>query len=432
MKNIVDLLLDNFGQDRVKTTPDFLEKYGRDWYEGYDPNPSAIFFPTNELDIAEIMHLAASDNFKLVASGGRTGLNGGATATEKEVIISSEKLNKIKWLPETSQILCQAGVTTDVAKKLAVEHGRHLPIEFSSTSASTIGGNVATNAAGAKFIKYGATKQHVKGLKVVLPNSEIIELTKNVEKDASGPNLMELFFGSEGTMGFITEILLDTYPLPKFKESVLFSTNNLDVFDETFIKNSEIISALELLDNKCMNLLAKDSKHNFNVLLELVADNENDIASLLAKAAKLQVDVNLLNTRQAQEFWHDREKVPVLLSEKKAYKLDICVPVSSLVSFMNELQEIETNKDIFCFGHLGDGNIHVNLVDSSNKMPVIDEIYELTKKFNGSPSAEHGIGIRKKHVWHDFSGYKDKYKLLKSLKKSMDPDNILGSKVFFD
>ena len=189
-----------FTKDQFTTDKAKLEKYGCDWYKGITPNPAAIIFPETEKDVVKLFKLCNQHGIRLVISGGRTGLSGGATAAHQEIVLSTERLNKVHWVDNSNQIICQAGVVTDTAKALALSKNRMLPIEFSSTSASTIGGNIATNAAGAKFIKYGATKKHVVGLKIILVDGTILNLTNRNEKDATGPDLMELFYGSEGVM----------------------------------------------------------------------------------------------------------------------------------------------------------------------------------------------------------------------------------------
>ena len=158
VSDTADLLINEFGEKKVKTSKDYLDKYGRDWYKGIEAKPCAIVFPEDENDVSNLVKFANKYKHPIVPSGGRTGLNGGATAASNEIVVSSEKLNKIEWLSETNQIKCQSGVITDNAKASAFGNGRLLPISFSATSSSTIGGNLATNAAGAKFIKYGATQ----------------------------------------------------------------------------------------------------------------------------------------------------------------------------------------------------------------------------------------------------------------------------------
>ena len=432
--DIADLLINEFGEKKVKTSKDYLDKYGRDWYKGIEAKPCAIVFPEDENDISNLVKFANKYKHPIVPSGGRTGLNGGATAANNEIIVSSEKLNKIEWLPETNQIKCQSGVITDNAKVSAFENGRLLPISFSATSSSTIGGNLATNAAGAKFIKYGATKEHVASMKVVLASGELIELRKDVLKDATGPNLMELFFGSEGTLGFITEVTLNTFPLPTYTENILVRFSDINIIQEELLKTNSrnIISAVEFWDSNCQKLFSEEKSDNYEVLIELVSENEKEINKCLENIANLDADISLLNTKQSNELWNKREDIPVKLADLNAYKLDICVPTKNLKNYLDEIHKIDADKEVYCFGHLGDGNVHVNIVSDKNLEGLKNKIYELTISVNGSPSAEHGIGQRKKHIWADFSYYSDKLKLLESLKKSMDPNNILCPKVFFD
>ena len=429
-----NILIKEFGEKKVKTSKDYLDKYGSDWYKGLQAQPCAITFPENEKDIKDLIKFANKHRHPIVASGGRTGLNGGATAANNEIIVSSEKLNKIEWLNDTKQIKCQSGVITDNAKASALDNKRLLPISFSATSSSTIGGNLATNAAGAKFIRYGSTKEHVASMKVVLASGELIELRKDVLKDATGPNLMELFFGSEGTLGFICEVTLNTFPLPAFKECILINSGDMDIIQKEILEsnNKNIISAVEFWDANCQKLFNHDPNDNYEVLIELAADHKSEIDQCLEDLANLNSQVSLLNSKQADELWNKREEIPVKLADLNAYKLDICVPLKNLKSYLNKIHEIDMDKEIYCFGHLGDGNVHVNIVSETNLDELKNKIYELTISFNGSPSAEHGIGQRKKHIWSDFSYYSDKLKLLESLKKSMDPNNILCPKVFFD
>ena len=434
VSDTADLLINEFGEKKVKTSKDYLDKYGRDWYKGIEAKPCAIVFPEDENDVSSLVKFANKYKHPIVPSGGRTGLNGGATAANNEIVVSSEKLNKIEWMSETNQIKCQSGVITDNAKASAFGNERLLPISFSATSSSTIGGNLATNAAGAKFIKYGATKEHVASMRVVLASGELIELRKDVLKDATGPNLMELFFGSEGTLGFITEVTLNTFPLPAYTENILVRFSDINIIQEELLKTNSrnIISAVEFWDSNCQKLFSEEKSDNYEVLIELVSENEKEINKCLENIANLDADISLLNTKQSNELWNKREDIPVKLADLNAYKLDICVPTKNLKNYLDEIHKIDADKEVYCFGHLGDGNVHVNIVSDTNLEGLKNKIYELTISVNGSPSAEHGIGQRKKHIWADFSYYSDKLKLLESLKKSMDPNNILCPKVFFD
>ena len=432
MSDILDKLVNQFGDNKVKFSHEYFRKYGVDWYKGIQPDPLAIFFPESQEDLIQLVNLANKESYPIVPSGGRTGLCGGATAIQKEIVISLERMNKIEWLADKQQIKCQAGAITDEAKALADENNRLLPISLSSSSSSSIGGNVATNAAGAKFIRYGSTKDYVAKMKVILATGEVLELQKEIKKDSTGPNLMEIFFGSEGSLGIIYEVVLNTCEKPTIKEDLVIQTDEIEIIKNTISKPEikQAISSVEYWDTNCQNLLGTKAKAKYFILVQLASSNANEIEQCLESLAENELDISLLNSKQAEEAWAKREDLPVILADRNAYKMDICIPLDQLGNFLLKVEEIGQN-EIYSFGHLGDGNIHLNIVSTDHEELLIKKTYSLLKDFNGSPSAEHGIGQRKKNIWSDFPQYQSKYLLLQKIKKSLDPKNILAPKVFF-
>ena len=292
---------------------------------------------------------------------------------------------------------------------------------------------MATNAAGSKFIKYGSTKDHVAKIKVMLASGEVLSLKKEIRKDATGPNLMELFFGSEGALGIIYEVTFNTCEQPKYLENILIRANELNSVRKHVLspKIKTNISSVEYWDENCQKLLGDDPESTYFIIVELSSNFEDEIGFCLEILAEKNVNIALLNSKQSDEIWSKREDLPVNLASKGAYKMDISLPLETLENFLNKIKQLSAN-EIFSFGHLGDGNIHINIVSENHQDKLIDEVYGLLKSHNGSPSAEHGIGQRKKEIWSKFEDYQDKYKLLQTLKKSMDPKNILSPKVFFE
>ena len=433
MTEIIKKLINLLGEEKVKFSQEYFEKYGVDWYKEIEPDPTAIVFPKNEDDLKKIVLFAEKENQKLVISGGRTGLCGGATAANKEIVVSLEKMSEMKWLSKKNQVVCQAGAVTDNVKIFVAKQDRLLPISLASSSSSSIGGNVATNAAGSKFIRYGSTKEHVARIKVMLANGEILSLKKEIKKDATGPNLMELFFGSEGSLGIIYEVTLNTCEQPKYLENILIRTSELDSIRQHILA-SEVktsISSIEYWDENCQKLLGDTPESTYFIIVELSSDSKKEINLCLETLSEKNINIALLNSKQSDEIWSKREDLPVNLASMGAYKMDISLPLENLQSFLKEIKQLSAD-EIFSFGHLGDGNIHINIVSENNQEKHIDEVYSLLKAHNGSPSAEHGIGQRKKEIWTKFEEYQDKYKLLQTLKKSMDPKNILSPKVFFE
>ena len=220
----------------------------------------------------------------------------------------------------------------------------------------------------------------------------------------------------------------------EFKETVLIKANNLNTVQSKLInEKNELISSLEFWDKNCHTLMKEEIDSDYVILLELVSQEKKEIENFLENISeKFGDSVSLLNSKQASKMWSARENIPVLLSDMNAYKLDICVPIKSLQKYLEDINALNLGVKIFAFGHLGDGNVHLNLVGDKKINESKNKIYEVTKIHSGSPSAEHGIGQRKKYIWTTFSDYSDKHELLKTLKKSIDPENIMGPKVFFD
>ena len=433
MTDSLQKLLNTFSETQVKTTKEYFEKYGGDWYKAITPDPTAIIFPESESDLKKILKIANEDKQAVVISGGRTGLCGGATAANKEIVISLERMNSIEWIEEKQCVKCGAGAITDLVKNFVAEKNRLLPISLASSSSSSIGGNVATNAAGSKFIRYGATKDHVTKMRVMLANGEVLSLQKEIAKDATGPNLMELFFGSEGSLGIIFEVVLKTEERLHYAENILIKTDNLDQLRKDVLSSEirKLISSIEYWDKNCQTLLGDTPTSEYSVIIELVSNEQNELDKALESLATINESVSLLNSKQAEEIWAKREDLPVILADNHAYKMDLSIPMEKLQLFLSRVKDIDANS-MHSFGHLGDGNIHINIISKTNEEELISQVYNLLKEVNGSPSAEHGIGQRKKEIWTEFSEYRDKYKLLETLKKSMDPKNILSPKVFFE
>ena len=432
MTDSLQKLLNTFSETQVKTTKEYFEKYGGDWYKAITPDPTAIIFPESESDLKKILKIANEDKQAVVISGGRTGLCGGATAANKEIVISLERMNSIEWIEEKQCVKCGAGAITDLVKNFVAEKNRLLPISLASSSSSSIGGNVATNAAGSKFIRYGATKDHVTKMRVMLANGEVLSLQKEIAKDATGPNLMELFFGSEGSLGIIFEVVLKTEERLHYAENILIKTDNLDQLRKDVLSSEirKLISSIEYWDKNCQTLLGDTPTSEYSVIIELVSNEQNELDKALESLATINESISLLNSKQAEEIWAKREDLPVILADNHAYKMDLSIPMEKLQLFLSRVKDIDANS-MHSFGHLGDGNIHINIISKTNEEELISQVYNLLKEVNGSPSAEHGIGQRKKEIWTEFSEYRDKYKLLETLKKSMDPNNILCPKVFF-
>ena len=220
-------------------------------------------------------------------------------------------MNDMNWIPKKNQVICQAGAITDSVKNFVAEHDRLLPISLASSSSSSIGGNVATNAAGSKFIKYGSTKDHIAKIKVMLANGEMLTLKKEIKKDATGPNLMELFFGSEGVLGIIYEVTFNTCEQPKYIENILIRTSELNSIRQHILapEVKNIISSIEYWDENCQKLLGDSPESTYFVVVELSSSSKDEIDLCLETLAEKNINIALLNSKQSDEVWAKKRRL---------------------------------------------------------------------------------------------------------------------------
>jgi len=411
--------------------------------------------------VQQIVLFANEHKLSLVPSGGRTGLSGGAVATRHEIVVALDRMNKIFKFNELDRTVhCQPGVITEQLQHFAEGKNLLYPVDFASAGSSQIGGNIATNAGGIKVIRYGMTREWVAGLKVITGAGELLELNKGLVKNATGYDLRHLFIGSEGTLGIIVEATMKLCR-PSFNLSVMvlglhdFSgvMNVLKTFQEEIDLN-----AFEFFSDKAVKHVTANGKVKkpfaenvpFYVLLEF--DNISEqINNLAMKLFDLCIEkewvidgVMSQSESQAQALWQLRENISETISEFTPYKNDIAVKVSDVPAFVEEVDALVSNKypdfEIVWFGHIGDGNMHLNILKPS---PLAKEeffarcekvshwVFEIVQKYQGSISAEHGVGLLKKDYLH-YSRSKEELQLMKSLKSVFDPVNILNPGKIFD
>ena len=232
-----------------------LNSYGTDWTREFIPDPLAIVFPESINNIRDIVIFANKHKVPLVPSGGRTGLSAGAVASHRELVISLDKMNKIIEFNETDRLLSvEAGVTTQKIQEYAEKHNLFYPIDLSSKGSSQIGGNIATNAGGVHVIRYGLTKNWIKGLRVVTGNANVLDLNKGLTKNATGYNLKDLFIGSEGTLGIICEATVELTEKPRDSVVLLLSVSDISVSGEVLksFRNNFTLNAFEFFTDSAV------------------------------------------------------------------------------------------------------------------------------------------------------------------------------------
>ncbi len=443
------------GDDKVKTDPDSLETFGKDWTKIYPPNPSAIVFPKTTEHVQAIVKFANEHQVALVPSGGRTGLSAGAVAAKGEVVVAFDYMNSISGFNAMDKtVRCGAGVITEQLQNYAEEQGLFYPVDFASAGSSQIGGNIGTNAGGIKVIRYGMTRDWVAGLTVVTGKGDILELNKDLVKNNTGYDMRQLFIGGEGTLGFVTEATMRlTRPAKNLTVLVLGVPEFEAIMSvlNTFQTNIDL-TAFEFFSDKAMRKVVArgdvpapfETEAEYYALLEFEAETEGHIDQAMELFEKCMEEGWVLDgvmsqsETQAQNLWRLREDISETIAEWTPYKNDISVVVSKVPPFLNEIEEVVTreypNFEIIWFGHIGDGNLHLNILkpDDLAKEIFFEQcakvstwVFEIVEKYKGSVSAEHGVGMTKK-PYLEYTRSAAEIGYMRAVKAVFDPNNIMN------
>ena len=449
---MIERLRSVFPPSRIKTAPEDLAVWGCDWTRNYEVAPTAVVFPETVDEVVAVTRLANTEGLALVPSGGRTGLSGGAVASRGEVVVSFDRMNRILGFDAADRLVrCQAGVVTQVLQAFAEDHGLFYPVDFASSGASQIGGNVATNAGGIKVIRYGLTRDWVRGLKVVTGTGEVLKLNRGLVKNATGYDLRHLFIGSEGTLGFIVEaeLRLSETPAPS-RVMVLGLDRFADVLKvlpcfqaRLGLSAFEFFSALALGKVVAHRALPAPlaSPAAFYALLEFDAADEDDALAAFTESLDrgwVSDGVISQSDAQAQALWALREGITESIAPYTPYKNDVAVRISDVPGFLDDVDRVVAanypDLEICWFGHIGDGNLHLNVLKPP-ELPldafyqrchaISPKLFELVRERGGSISAEHGVGLLKR----DFLGYSRsdaEINIMRAVKGVLDPNGVMN------
>jgi FAD/FMN-containing dehydrogenase len=450
----------DFAADFVSREPSELETYGRDWTRVYAPAPSGVAFPRSTEEVAKLLTLASAHRVAIVPSGGRTGLAGGAVAVNGELVVSLDRMRKIEPVDAlAATVRVQAGAVTQMVHEHCEAAGFLWPIDFASKGSSQIGGNISTNAGGVKVIRYGLTRQWVLGLQVVLASGEVLELNGALEKNNTGFDLRQLFIGSEGTLGIITEATLKLTRPAKKLDVMMFAVSDISAVLKLFREARQapfVLSAYEFFTAACLERVMRHRKLRAPfaetapcyVLVEAEDANASELEGWVASLFERELasdGVMAQHESDARDLWSLRESISESLSATGLpHKNDIALPVSELEGFCATFDQVFAKRypgwEICLFGHIGDGNLHVNVMkpeamtreDFFAKTKDADrELFELVRAHRGSISAEHGIGLLKK-AYLGISRSPEEIAVLRRVKQALDPLGILNPGKIFD
>jgi glycolate oxidase len=434
--------------------------YGHDETEDYLFPPAIVIKPGTSEEISAILKIANQEHIPVTAIGGRTGLSGGALCIHGGIGLSMERFNKILNIDtQNLQVTVEPAVITQVLRETVAEKGLFYPPDPSSQGSCFIGGNVSENAGGARAVKYGVTKDYILNLEVVLANGEIIWTGANTLKNSTGYNLTQLMVGSEGTLGIITKIVMKLLPqnshnilmLVPFYDSAQACEAVAQIFQAgivpsalEFMERDAIDWTLRYVDN--VNLVIKDEVQA-HLLIEVDGNYPEVLFSEAEKITMVleQFDIDEIlfadTEDQKNALWKLRRAVGEAVKSNSVYKEeDTVVPRYELPALLRGIKQIG-NKYGFksvCYGHAGDGNLHVNIVkgemgDEAWQMEIpkgIREIFELTVGLKGTISGEHGIGYVQRN-YMDIAFNQTQLSLMKGIKQIFDPNGILNpGKIF--
>lgn len=449
-------------ESQIKIDSESLNKYAHDETEDFIFPPEVVLIPSNTEEVALILKYANEHRIPVTPQGARTGLSGGALPVNAGIALSMERFSKIIQIDENnSQVTVEPGVITQVLQNAVSEKGLFYPPDPASKGSCFIGGNVSENSGGPKAVKYGVTNEYVLNLEVVLPSGEIIWTGSNVLKNATGYNLTQLIVGSEGTLAIVTKIVLKLIPMPKhdmlmlvpFRSAVEACEAVAAIFKKgitpsglEFMERDALVWTVDFINDQTIQIPNDIQAH----LLIEVDGNHQDVLmseceSILSVVEVFNIDEVLFADTAAQKdkLWNLRRKVGEAVKSQSIYKEeDTVVPRYKLPKLLEGIKRIgnEFGFKSVCYGHAGDGNLHVNIIKGDltdaqweNELTeAIKEIFELTVSLGGTISGEHGIGyVQKNYMMIPFGNVE--LSLMKQIKSIFDPNNILNpSKIFPD
>src|SRR6201999_24693 len=447
------------GEKYVVTDPADIAPYTteeRDLFHGHSP---LVLRPCSTAEVAAICKLANEHGIALVPQGGNTGLVGGQTPHNGEVVISMRRMDRIRDVDTASNTMtCEAGVILQVAQQHAAEVDRLFPLSLGAEGSCTIGGNLSTNAGGTTALAYGVAREMMLGVEVVLADGRILNGLSKLKKDNTGYDLRNLFIGAEGTLGIITAATLKLFPKPRAIETAFVGLKSpADALKLLSIAQNEAaggLTSFELLADIAVDFSVRHgidirapltSQHPWFVLMELSSSSDDaraTLESILGRGMEqgiLDDAVIAANLSQRAAFWKLRDGMSAAQKpEGGLIKHDISVPVGAVPAFIEEanaavVKLIPGSRPV-PFGHLGDGNIHYNVSQpvGGNAADFLAQwhevnavVFAIVMRMGGSISAEHGIGVLKRD---ELSEVKDRVaiELMRSIKTMLDPFGIMN------
>lgn len=451
-----DSKLDVFDSEfTIKTANDISARYHSDWTFIDQCKPDAVLCPASTEQVSIILKHCHAQHLPVVVQGGLTGLAGGGTPDSGELSLSLEQMNGIEEIDEQAMTMTvKAGTPLQTIQEAALGKGMIFPLDLGARGTATIGGNVSTNAGGVQVIRYGMTRALIMGLEVVTADGTIISSMNKMLKNNAGYDLKHLFIGAEGTLGVVTRVVLRLFPEPRSRCTALIALNTFSdsvTLLQQIQKNlSGLLNSYEVMWDNFFNPIAASSD-SFNnpfanpdelgayAILELRGNNQQRDTELMEQFLSDQIESGLIrdvviaqSDTQAEQIWSIRHGIGEYTSTiEPVINYDVSIPIGQMDAFTQQLlaglNTSYPHLTVLLFGHIGDSNLHVVIghYREDEFKALKDHVHELTGTFQGSVSAEHGIG-KLKTDYLGLSRSAEEITLMKLLKKTLDPHNILN------
>lgn len=459
------------GSQNILTTDQDKAGYLEDWRGNFSGKAKAVLHPRNVQQVSELLAYADEHHIPIVTQGGNTGLVGGGIPDHSgnAFILSTAKMNQIRDFSVTNKsIVAEAGCVLETIHQHVEKEGLYFPLNLGAKGSCTIGGNLATNAGGLNVVKYGTTRELCLGIEAVLIGGKVMNLLTPLRKDNTGYDLRNLFIGSEGTLGVITAASLKLFPLPSVRSTALVGIPSIqagvDLLGRLQSASTDKVEAFEIMPASLIEIVCRQFENilqplsplpEFMILMEIASSNPEDgqvdengqmpLQSLLERFLAEQFEQGMItdavlaqNETQRRQLWEIRENAPeATKKESWPVNTDISVTRSDFARFYadasQEVAKICPDARICGYGHLGDGNVHFNVLEreggdpdwAAKREPVKNAIYDALAQVNGSISAEHGVGQLKAEQLKEV---KDPVALevMRSIKQTLDPKNLLN------
>lgn len=438
-------------EGRVLTAPDDVLQYNIDWIKNCRGQSRTVLKPKSTEEVSKILAFCNEHNLAVCPQGGNTGLVGGSVPVFDEIVVNMALMNKIISLDEVSgALVCEAGCILEQVDEYLKERKLMMPLDLGAKGSCHIGGNISTNAGGLRLLRYGNLHGSVLGLEAVKANGDVVNCLGTLKKDNTGYHLKHLFIGSEGTLGVVTKVAIHCPVLPKAISLALLGVDSfetvLKVYKSAKLALGEIMSAFELADASSLDTTLTHFKVPnpisdcpFYILIETSGSNERHDEEKLSSFLEFEMGSGLIldgtvtnEPSKVQTIWMLRDQISsAILSDGYVFKYDVSLPLPDYYRLVPQLRE-RLGDDVIRvigYGHVGDGNIHINISVKSYSQEVMKKIepfiYEEVSKLKGSISAEHGIGFRKPNYIH-YSKDESSLSLMRDLKNLLDPKGILN------